>query len=47
MNTLDLMDNALYVQQQKFGNGDGYLNFYMYNWKCPDITQNKVGLVML
>ncbi|KAI8877033.1 N-myristoyl transferase [Backusella circina FSU 941] len=47
VNTLDLMDNALYVQQQKFGNGDGYLNFYMYNWRCPDVQQNKVGLVML
>ncbi|KAI8988140.1 acyl-CoA N-acyltransferase [Mycotypha africana] len=47
VNTLDLMDNAKFVEEQKFGNGDGYLNYYLYNWKCPDVTRNKVGLVML
>ncbi|KAG0780615.1 hypothetical protein G6F62_010557 [Rhizopus arrhizus] len=47
MNSLNLMDNAYYVDEQKFGKGDGFLNYYLYNWKCPDVTQNKVGLVML
>ncbi|KAI8994741.1 acyl-CoA N-acyltransferase [Pilobolus umbonatus] len=47
VNTLDLMDNNLYVEEQKFGTGDGYLNYYLYNWRCPDIDKNKVGLVML
>ncbi|KAI9254782.1 acyl-CoA N-acyltransferase [Helicostylum pulchrum] len=47
VNTLDLMDNAKFVDEQKFGNGDGYLNYYLYNWKCPDVARNKVGLVML
>jgi len=47
VNTLDLMDNAKFVQEQKFGNGDGYLNYYLYNWKCPDVARHKVGLVML
>ncbi|KAI9484034.1 MAG: acyl-CoA N-acyltransferase [Benjaminiella poitrasii] len=47
VNTLDLMDNIKFVSDQKFGNGDGFLNYYLYNWKCPDITRNKVGLVML
>ncbi|MBM6386406.1 MAG: hypothetical protein JSY10_20830 [Paenibacillus sp.] len=41
------MDNAKFVDEQKFGNGDGYLNYYLYNWKCPDVARNKVGLVML
>ncbi|KAG1048838.1 hypothetical protein G6F43_008800 [Rhizopus delemar] len=47
MNSLNLMDNAYYVDEQKFGKGDGFLNYYLYNWKCPDVTQSKVGLVML
>ncbi|KAI7895080.1 acyl-CoA N-acyltransferase [Mucor mucedo] len=47
LNTLDLMDNAKFVDEQKFGNGDGYLNYYLYNYKCPDVSRNKVGLVML
>ncbi|KAI9028347.1 acyl-CoA N-acyltransferase [Phycomyces nitens] len=47
VNTLDLMDNSLYVDEQKFGPGDGHLNYYLYNWKCPDVKRQKVGLVML
>ncbi|KAI8087658.1 acyl-CoA N-acyltransferase [Gilbertella persicaria] len=47
VNTLDLMDNAKFVEEQKFGNGDGYLNYYMYNWRCPDVPKHKIGLVML
>ncbi|KAI9282766.1 acyl-CoA N-acyltransferase [Sporodiniella umbellata] len=47
VNTLNLMDNAYYVDEQKFGKGDGFLNYYLYNWKCPDVAQNKIGLVML
>ena len=41
------MDNALVVDDLKFGPGDGYLNYYLYNWKCPEVVRNKVGLVML
>ncbi|SAM06982.1 hypothetical protein [Absidia glauca] len=47
MNGLQLMDNGLFLQQQKFGAGDGFLNYYLYNWRCPDVEDNKVGLVML
>ncbi|KAI8096679.1 acyl-CoA N-acyltransferase [Halteromyces radiatus] len=47
MNGLQLMDNGLFLQQQKFGAGDGYLNYYLYNWRCPDVDDSKVGLVML
>ncbi|VDN57264.1 unnamed protein product, partial [Dracunculus medinensis] len=30
----------------KFGIGDGNLQYYLYNWKCPDIKPEKVGLVL-
>ncbi|KAF9437522.1 glycylpeptide N-tetradecanoyltransferase [Entomortierella beljakovae] len=46
-NALNLMDNALVTEDLKFGPGDGYLHFYLYNWKCKDVASNKVGLVML
>ncbi|KAF9091754.1 Glycylpeptide N-tetradecanoyltransferase 2 [Mortierella sp. AM989] len=46
-NALNLMDNALYTEDLKFGPGDGYLHFYLYNWRCKDVESNKVGLVML
>ncbi|CAG8828220.1 8499_t:CDS:2, partial [Gigaspora rosea] len=28
----------------KFGPGDGYLNYYMYNWRCKDMDSGKVGV---
>lgn len=41
------MDNSLFIEDLKFGAGDGYLNYYLYNWKCRDVRKEKVGLVML
>eukprot|EP01027_Heterolobosea_sp_BB2_P024070 GEZU01036228.1.p1 GENE.GEZU01036228.1~~GEZU01036228.1.p1 ORF type:complete len:393 (-),score=137.37 GEZU01036228.1:440-1618(-) len=46
-NALNLMENEPVFQDLKFGQGDGFLHYYLYNWKCPDIPPNKVGLVML
>ncbi|KAF8949877.1 glycylpeptide N-tetradecanoyltransferase, partial [Entomortierella lignicola] len=46
-NALNLMDNALFTEDLKFGPGDGYLHFYLYNWRCQKVDSDKVGLVML
>ncbi|XP_068626221.1 glycylpeptide N-tetradecanoyltransferase 2 [Battus philenor] len=45
-NALDLMDNKEFLEQLKFGIGDGNLQYYLYNWRCPSITPNKIGLVL-
>jgi len=45
-NALDLMDNETVLEQLKFGIGDGNLQYYIYNWKCPTIPTNKIGLVL-
>lgn len=45
-NALDLMDNSSFLEQLKFGQGDGDLQYYLYNWKCPQIPANKIGLVL-
>ncbi|CAM9365596.1 unnamed protein product, partial [Choristocarpus tenellus] len=34
-------------QSLKFGIGDGHLQYYLYNWRCPEISSNEVGLVLL
>ena len=31
----------------KFGKGDGVLNYYLYNWRCPTMIPAKIGLVPL
>jgi glycylpeptide N-tetradecanoyltransferase len=48
-NALDLMDNQpeTVLQPLKFGMGDGTLQYYIYNWACPDLQPSQVGIVLL
>ncbi|CAF4213586.1 unnamed protein product [Adineta steineri] len=34
-NALDIMNNKEFLKKLKFGDGDGNLQYYVYNWKCP------------
>lgn len=45
-NALDLMDNSEFLENLKFGIGDGNLQYYLYNWRCPSMTPKKIGLVL-
>jgi len=46
-NALNLMDNGEFLDELKFGMGDGNLQYYVYNWFCPTMQHNDVGLVLL
>ncbi|KAG5920728.1 glycylpeptide N-tetradecanoyltransferase, partial [Claviceps africana] len=37
-NALTLMDNALFLEQQKFGGGDGQLHYYLFNYRARPIA---------
>lgn len=37
-NALTSQDNALFLEKLKFGPGDGFLNFYLFNYKAFPIT---------
>jgi glycylpeptide N-tetradecanoyltransferase len=45
-NALDLMDNEQFLQALKFGIGDGNLQYYVYNWKCPSMLPKKVNFIL-
>jgi len=45
-NALDLMENKSFLENLKFGIGDGNLQYYLYNWRCPSMTPEKMGLVL-
>lgn len=45
-NALDLMDNGQFLETLKFGIGDGKLQYYLYNWKCPTMLPEQIGLVL-
>lgn len=46
-NALNVMENDTFLKDLKFGVGDGYLQYYLYNWKCPKIEPSGIGLVLL
>ena len=46
-NALNLMDNDRFLDDLKFGMGDGNLQYYIYNWLCPTLEHDDVGLVLL
>ncbi|RLN53293.1 hypothetical protein BBJ29_000453 [Phytophthora kernoviae] len=45
-NALDVMENAEMLQPLKFGPGSGKLQYYLYNWRCPRMASDRVGLVL-
>ncbi len=46
-NALNLMDNDTFLEELKFGKGDGNLQYYVYNWSCPSMKSADVGIVLL
>ena len=46
-NALDLMENKEFLEKLKFGIGDGNLQYYLYNWKCPFMEPEKVSNIAL
>ena len=37
-NALTLLDNNLFLGEQKFGAGDGQLHYYLYNYRTAPIA---------
>ena len=37
LNALSLLDNPLYLDQLKFGQGDGQLHYYLFNYRTAPI----------
>lgn len=46
-NMLNIMENMSFQEDLKFSMGDGFLRYYLYNWRHPTIEPKDVGLVML
>jgi glycylpeptide N-tetradecanoyltransferase len=46
-NALDLMENARFLKDLKFGIGDGNLRYYLYNWRLNDVVEpSQIALVL-
>lgn len=47
-NALNILDNALFLEELKFAAGDGYLHYYIYNWDMQKrIVPGDVGVVLV
>jgi len=47
-NALDVLENETFLKDLKFGEGDGYLQYYLYNWRISNYLQpHDVGLILL
>eukprot|EP00210_Caulerpa_lentillifera_P004810 g4592.t1 len=47
-NALDILQNQSFLKELKFGEGDGFLQYYLYNWRVKEkLTAKDVGLILL
>mmetsp|Transcript_8940 Transcript_8940/g.6707 ORF Transcript_8940/g.6707 Transcript_8940/m.6707 type:complete len:161 (+) Transcript_8940:1008-1490(+) len=46
-NALDVMENEEFLQELKFGVGDGNLHFYLYNWRIPEFQPKDIATVLV
>ncbi|XP_037546965.1 glycylpeptide N-tetradecanoyltransferase 1-like [Nematolebias whitei] len=43
---LDVMNNMSFLEKLKFTISDKRVHYYLYNWMCPLMSPDKVGLVL-
>ncbi|XP_063076778.1 glycylpeptide N-tetradecanoyltransferase 1b [Engraulis encrasicolus] len=43
---LGVMENRSVLEELKFNPSDALVHYYLYNWRCPTLTNDKVGLLL-
>ncbi|XP_026869250.2 glycylpeptide N-tetradecanoyltransferase 1b [Electrophorus electricus] len=43
---LSVMENNVFLEPLRFTEGGSGVQYYLYNWRCPSITEDKVGMVL-
>lgn len=47
-NALDILENESFLKELKFGEGDGFLRYYLYNWRVlQEFESGDIGLILL
>jgi glycylpeptide N-tetradecanoyltransferase len=46
-NALNIMDNEKVFSDLLFGQGDGSLRYYFYNYACPELRPNELAIVLM
>ncbi|DAZ97587.1 TPA: hypothetical protein N0F65_005559, partial [Lagenidium giganteum] len=45
-NAAAIMDNREFLDTLHCAHGDGLLHYYLFNWRCPRMPSDKIGIVM-
>jgi len=46
-NALDVQHNEQYLEELKFGVGDGNLHYYFFNWRVQKLSPQDTGMVLV
>ena len=46
-NALDIMDNKEFLEELKFGVGNGNLMYYLYNYRIDKVAPNDLATVLV
>ena len=46
-NCLDIQENKSFLEELKFGVGDGNLHYYFYNWRVQKLQPEDCGIVLV
>ena len=46
-NALDVMENKSFLEELKFGIGDGELHYYLFNWRIRKLDPSEIGIVLV
>ena len=46
-NCLDVQENKSFLEELKFGVGDGNLHYYFYNWRVQKMKPEDCGIVLV
>ena len=46
-NALNIIENEKVFNDLLFGQGDGSLKYYFYNYACPEVKPNELALVLM
>lgn len=44
--TLDIMDNIKILKDNKFESSNLDIRYYLYNWRCREISREKLGVIL-
>ena len=47
VNCMNQYNNMNFINKLNFIEGNGKLNFYLYNYECQALNNNDIGIIMI